>query len=674
MKKHVLILISFVVFGNYVVAQDYKFGRVSEEEIRETSHPSDPEAGAAVLYRKTETNFKYSQNNGFFSAIIDVHERIKIYSKASGGGEATIELPLYKGYGSYDDKMTNIKGITYTIENDAVNVTKLTSDGIFEEEYTDYLDIKKFTMPNIIDGAVIEYKYTITTPYIGNLSTYYFQETIPVDRIEMNFWAPEYMVYKTHTKGWYPYEITTEKKRDKIKLRSTEDVGERTTTGGIRTRVQEIEFETNGYEIVLTDVPALKKEDFISNIDNYRGGIEFELNYTKFPNSPLDSYSTSWEAVAKDINDSKSFGDQLDESRFFKKVLEDVVSDSSTEEEKIVQIFEFVRSTIIWNGQKGIYTSKGVRKAFDEKNGNSADINLLLVGLLREAGIDSNPVLISSKSNGIPLFPTRNGFDFVVAGVGSGVNPLLLDASHKLSAPQILDEELLNWNGRMIRSNGSSNTVNLNAPKIAVHNSFVSASIDTDLVLKGNSKNRFTGHYGMRERGMYVGLTKEEQLERIEQENELGEIEDVKFKDIENIYKPLVLEYDFISENVVEEIGGKLYISSLLNMTPNQSYFNSESRLYPIDFGFAREDKYNITIKIPEGYQVESLPEKLAVNLKDGMGSFRFDISASNGVITIIEKKSINRSQFSAEVYKDLQQYYKMILEKETEKIVLIKS
>ncbi|MEP0262790.1 transglutaminase domain-containing protein [Dokdonia sp.] len=671
MIKFLLTIISIVFLGEYVNAQNYKFGKVSQEELAEELHRLDPEAGAAVLYRKTNTSFKYNQNSSSFQAIIKVHERVKIYSKENGGEVATIQLPLYKGYGASDDKIINLKGSTYTLEDGGINEVKLTSNGIFLEEYTDYLDIKKFTMPNITDGAVIEYKYTIITPYIGNLSPYHFQETIPVDKVEMNFWAPEYMIFKIHNKGWYSFDIKREKRRDKIKLKYK--VESSRLVGGSRNRIEEIELESNGYEVVLSDVPALKKEDFTSNIENYRSGIEFELNYTKFPNSPINTYSTSWDAVAKDINDSKKFGDQLSESKFFKKVLANVVDDSSSKEEKIVQIFEFVRSNIIWNGQKGIYASKGVRKAFDEKNGNSADINLLLVGLLREAGIDSNPVLISSKSNGIPLFPTRNGFDFVVAAVGGDGNPLLLDASHKLSAPQILNTELINWNGRMIRANGTSSAVNLNAPKIAVHNSFVSASIDADLVLKGNSKNRFTGHYGMEAREAYVGLNKEEQLSKIEQKNKSWEIEKASFKEMENIYKPLVLEYDFISESTVEEIGGKLYISPLLNMIPNQNYFKSENRLYPIDFEFAKEDKYNITIKIPEGYKVESLPEKLAINLKGGMGTFRFDISESNGVITVVEQKSINRSRFGAETYKDLQQYFKMITKKENEKIVLIK-
>lgn len=671
MIKSLFAIMSVMLLGVDLQAQNYKFGKVSEEEITEVVHKSDPEAGASILYRKTNTKFKYNQNNGSFQAIIDVHERVKIYSKEKGGSKATIEVPLYKGYGAADDKLINLKGYTYALEGGRVTTTKLTSDGIFLEDYTDYLDVKKFTMPNIIDGAVIEYKYTLITPYIGDLSPYYFQETIPVDRVEMKFWAPEYMVYKIHNKGLYSFDIKREKKRDKIRLKIREDANR--LTGGSQTRVQDIDLESNGYEVILSDVPALKEEDFISNLNTYRSGIEFELSYTKFPNSPIKSYSTSWGAVAKDINDSKNFGGQLKESNFFKKILAGIVSDSSSKEEKIGQLFEFVRSNIIWNGQKGIYASKGVKKAFEEKKGNSADINLLLVGLLRAAGVDSNPVLISSKSNGVPLFPTRNGFDYVVASVGSGSNALLLDASHKLSAPQILDVELLNWNGRMIHADGTSNTVSLNAPKIAVHNNFVSVDIDEDLVLHGNSKNRYTGHYGMEVRGAYINLNEGDRLNKMEQENKLVEIEKINFKEIENIYKPLVVEYDFISENAIEEIGDKLYLSPLLDMTPNQNYFKSENRQYPIDFGYAKDDRYNVTIKIPEGYKVEALPKNLAINLKDGMGVFRFNVSESNGIITVVEQKSINRSKFGAAFYSDLQQYYKMILEKEAEKIVLVK-
>ena len=49
--------------------------------------------------------------------------------------------------------------------------------------------------------------------------------------------------------------------------------------------------------------------------------------------------------------------------------------------------------------------------------GNSGDINLNLINMLNYAGLIANPILVSTKSHGIPLFPTLEGFNYVIAGV-----------------------------------------------------------------------------------------------------------------------------------------------------------------------------------------------------------------------------------------------------------------
>lgn len=72
---------------------------------------------------------------------------------------------------------------------------------------------------------------------------------------------------------------------------------------------------------------------------------------------------------------------------------------------------------MVWNGDYGKYTDQNISKAFKEGKGNVAEINLLLVALLKETGLQANPVLISTQSNGIPIFPTLEGFNYVIAGV-----------------------------------------------------------------------------------------------------------------------------------------------------------------------------------------------------------------------------------------------------------------
>ena len=77
-------------------AQNYKYGKVSECEILEKSHPLEPNADAAVLYKSEKVYFVYASDG--FNQMREVHERIKIYNK-EGFDWATKRIVLYRGGG-----------------------------------------------------------------------------------------------------------------------------------------------------------------------------------------------------------------------------------------------------------------------------------------------------------------------------------------------------------------------------------------------------------------------------------------------------------------------------------------------------------------------------------------------------------------------------------------------
>ena len=101
-------------------------------------------------------------------------------------------------------------------------------------------------------------------------------------------------------------------------------------------------------------------------------------------------------------------------------------------------IFDFVKSKVKWNEYYGKYTSDGVKKAYKEQVGNVAEINLMLTSMLRYAGLNANPVLVSTRDNGIPLFPTREGYNYVISCVELPTGKVLLDATNKYGSPNIL--------------------------------------------------------------------------------------------------------------------------------------------------------------------------------------------------------------------------------------------
>jgi transglutaminase-like putative cysteine protease len=135
--------------------------------------------------------------------------------------------------------------------------------------------------------------------------------------------------------------------------------------------------------------------------------IQYELASTNFPSNGIVNYSTDWESVAKTIYESEYFGREVAKTSYYEADLEELINGKVSRGERITAIFDFVKNRMNWNEKMGYYTDLGVKKAYTEKVGNVADINLMLVSMLREAQIKCNPVLVSTRSNGISVFPNR---------------------------------------------------------------------------------------------------------------------------------------------------------------------------------------------------------------------------------------------------------------------------
>ena len=115
-----------------------------------------------------------------------------------------------------------------------------------------------------------------------------------------------------------------------------------------------------------------------------------------------------------------------------------------------------------WNGNISKYKDLGVKKAFQERTGNVADINLMFIAMLRSAGIDANPVLLSTRKNGIPIVPTLKGLNYVIAAARNDEgNYYLMDATSKYSIPNLLPTRTNNWNGHFVTENGLNKTISL---------------------------------------------------------------------------------------------------------------------------------------------------------------------------------------------------------------------
>ena len=669
MKKTLTILLLILTTSNF--AQDYTFGKVSKDELAEKFYPLDSTADAAYLYKKRRTYFEFVQGGGGFKVITDIHIRIKVYNK-KGFEKATQYARYYKPENGKKESVNSIKGYTFNLENGKIKKEKLSKSGVFDEKRNKYRSVKKITMPSIKEGCVIELKYKHVSPY-KSIDDLQFQYDIPVKKLAYKIEIPEYFIFSKKNKGYYFIRPEESSKSTSInlKFKSREENGSITSTSF---ETGEVNYRKKISKFNAENIPALKdNEPFVNSIHNYRGGLQYELTSVNWPDSAPEYFSNTWKDVSKQIYKSPLFGSELNKSSYYKDDLTTILSTAKTDFAKVSAIFQLVKSKVKWNDYVGIYTDKGVKKAYKEQVGNSADINLMLTSMLRFAGLDANPVLVSTRSNGVPLFPTLNGFNYVISMVKFPDNSyVLLDATEPYSLPNVLPTRVLNWNGRVVTKNGNSSWVKLSPSKPALEENLLMVKITDDLILKGLAITKFNNLKALNFRKNYNHLKEEELITKFEEKNNV-EIENFKIVNKNAIGKAINRNVKFRSEDLVEEINGKLYIEPLLILAQHTNPFKLEERKFPVDFITPWKDKNTVSIQIPDGYTVSSLPKTLAIALPENLGVFKYQVTQTGNKIKTMSILQINKSIITPQYYLVLKDFYGQLVKKQSEKIVLVK-
>jgi transglutaminase-like putative cysteine protease len=643
-NKHYIAAFLVVLTGFCAFAQNFKPGVVTKEELEEKKHPIDSSAPAAILYKLGKTYF--SPQNDVWSLVTEVTVRLKIYSK-EGYRHAGTEIP-YSTLGK-PIKISVTNAYTYNLSGSEIIKTSLKPEGDFTVKVTDSYSKRKIIMPDVKEGSIIEYTYTINNPGY-TISDWYFQYDIPVNYIEYSVSTPQYFTYNRYITGY----VTIDKAHTIIK------------------HPEGTRYEEYTDIFSAKNVKALKDEEYVNNIENYTAILKHELSATSF--YEVQKYSTDWTSLCKTIYDDDKFGRELKLDSYFKGDMANLLSGAATAEEKRNRIFGYVRSRMTWDKKGGPLCEYGVKKAYETKTGNVSDINLMLTAMLREAGLEANPILVSTRDNGVALYPSYTAYDYVIAGVETDNGIVLLDATSKYSEPDILPLRALNWQGRMIRKNGTTKDVDLMPKKNSKRVISIAAAIDKDGIATGKVRSQRSDYYAYAFRENYADTKEDTYIENLEKKIQGLEVGAYKRTANNETEKPLTEEYDFTHKALSDVIGDKIYFNPMLFFTASKNPFTAEEREFPIDFSYPWQDRYMINIKLPEGYVIESLPAPLTITLQENIGSFKYNVASQNNTLQISVAFDINYANVSQDYYKSLRDFYKKMTEKQNEKIVLKKT
>lgn len=672
MRKIAFFILLLLLSSNlFSIEINRKFGKVSKEELSMKFYEKDSSANAVILFDVGKTKFEYDIEKGF-QMIYERHIRIKILNE-DGFDYANFNFSLYHE-GQNSETLSKLKAETYNLESGKVVKLKLKNKDIYEIKDTRNKTIKKFSLPSVKNGSVIEVNYRIVSDFFYNLQKWKFQHFIPCIWSEYTVEIPEYFLYNKIAKGYLSFAINeSEQKSDFISI-TTKSRSEGGPTVKTDFSMQKIDFIKHVFKLAVKDAPAMKMEKHMLAADNYLSSIEFELAQINFPGSPAKNYSKNWESINKELLGHPDFGDQIKNGNYLKEVVENIKNTTSNPTERIFLLHSYVINNFKWNERNDLFTSRSLKKTFNEKNGNSADLNLLMVLLLREAGFNAHPVILSTRNHGLLnlVYPSVTQMNYVIALLEYEGQNILLDATDPYCLPGMLPPRCINDKGRIIKKDNST-WINIEPKEKYFSTTLGNCKIDENKI-QGNVSIKKNGFASYNFRHSYKSHNSEQEfISEIENNNAGIKINEYQFEHIDSLHKPIQYKFSEIEFDSYDNLGNLIYFNPVMVDKISENPFKMEERMYPVDYNYLYDQKYIFNYSLPEGYVVEELPHNEKIILPENSASYYYAIKNTGNIIQIIIRFNINKRKFLPGEYQHLKDLYNKIIAKEKEQIVIKK-
>jgi hypothetical protein len=658
-----LILCSFQ-FGSH--AQDKlkaKFGNVSPEDFAPTAYAIDSSASAIVIADVGSTEI-VGNSKGGFSLIFKNYRRARVMNK-NGYDIADVQIELYTS-GDNEEELQNLKAVTYNLENGKVVETKLDIKGsVFKDKINKSLVIKKFTFPNLKDGSIIEYEYKIQSDFIFNLQPWTFQSDYPHLWSEYRVGMPEFYRYVILTQGSQTYAINDRKSRNENFRLSETRTADQTEHASFSSVVTD-------YRWVMTNVPPLKEENYTSTIRNHISKIEFQLASIG-PPFVYHAVMSTWPGVTKSLLEDENFGNQLSKDNgWLNDAINAATPKTAAPMEKAKNIFAWVRDNFTCTNHSRRSIDQPLKNILKSKNGNVAEINLLLTAMLRKADLSADPVLIGTRSHGFThaVYPLMDRFNYVIARVAIDGQYYFLDASEPRMGFNKLDYQCYNGHARVVNSDAT--------PIEMEADSLKESSITTIFIINENGRSigsfqQVPGYYeshNIREKYKESGIS----AVMKDYKKAFGSEITVSKEQVDslNIYEePVGVFFDFDLNTDKQDI---LYVNPMFGEGHKENPFKSAKRNYPVEMPFTVDEVYNLQMEIPEGYVIDEIPKSTVVKFnEEGDASFEYRVSVSGSSILLRSRVQIKHTFFLPDEYESLREFFNLIVKKHNEQIVFKK-
>jgi len=645
--------VSFTLFGGllFVVGQAVPvtagvgFQPPSADELKMTNEPQAPGAPAAILYRQVDRD-----DNGR-TTHEDNYVRIKILNE-EGRKRADVELEFLKG-------RTNITGIkARTIRPDGTIANfdgKVFDKTIVKAKGVKYL-AKTFTLSDVQVGSIIEYSYTRE-----------FAENYIFD----SHWILSDELFTKHAKF-------------SLKPYSGEGWSVRWTWHLLpEGTVAPKEGPDRIIRLEVANIPAFRTEDYMPPENELKSRVDFIYSDELLDLKDADKF---WHSVGKKRNGRLE--DFVGKRKAMEQAVAQIVSPNDPPEVKLQKIYARVQQ--LRNTSFEVERTEQEQKREKQKDasnvedlwklgyGNGRDLTWLFLGLARAAGFEAYGVWVSDRQNYFfnPVALQSDRLDTNVVLVKLNGNDLYFDPGAAFTPYGLLPWEETGVQGlRLDKDGGSWVTTLMPASSMSKINRTANLKFMSD---SGSLEGKLTVSYT----GLGASRRRREENHEDETnrkkflEDEVREfvpaaidVELTSKPDWTSSSSPLVAEFDLKVPGWVSGAGRRALMPVGLFGATEKHLFDHAERVHPIYFDFLFQTVDDITVELPDGWKVSTMPDQH--NDSGKVVSFNTKASLENNKLHLSRILDVNIPLLDQKYYGALRNLFMSVRAGDEQQVVL---
>jgi hypothetical protein len=610
----------------------------------ELSEPAT-DHNAPYEYLSREASIEFDETDRGIVVYIHYLNRIKVYSDdpIDQAEAALVGIPFYASENI--ERVTNLEGITW---NENGQFFRLNTENTRNSELNSRYRLIEFEMPEVEAGSVLEYKYTLERRYIEELPDFYLSDRVPVREATLFMKNADFLRYNIIEQNvdfelsYHEFEVDT----SSIPFVFTYE------------RPDPVNVEVWNAE----GIPAIDATSFISSIDDVRAKLKFQISEFGLPRQPLDN---SWELVAAQLRRNSNPYDSIEENQDLIEMELNQFSEGQSLIELQDSIFHYLNSSMQFNGSNTVYAEGSLDHVIDGRPAGQAEINTLLLGMLREAGIEAYPLFISGREFGRINRSFPSLFQFNQMLVYSEIDDVeyVMDASFAHSLPDLISVNSFNMQGFLLRENDFQ-WIEIN-PRKSVFNLRVGVEGDLNQngTLTGTIRAETTGYPSREIRRSLAGAESESDIIKkifldIYPEAELSNTE-IAVDELNP--DSISIRASFDIPNYAVSFTDGLEFKPVVVGYLYQNPFESANRRVPITLDAPEQLFVNYRINLPDGAEIENLQGRQMTELPGA--ELREEYSVSDTQLTYSFGVNIERKQFSSDDYSQLRRIYERWVE-----------